>query len=175
VRFIAIGVPVEQTDKSLKPGELELIARTKDAYVYENPRALPRVMLATEWRKADFDAMIRDGGWPDVDPRRTVLLEDAPAGALSAATGGTARILRYQNTDIEIEADAAGSGFVVLNDVWHPWWRASVDDKSAEILKANVLFRAVAVPPGKHVVRFTFHPFAGAFTELRGIVSGSLR
>ena len=175
VRFIAIGVPVEQIDKLLKPGELELIARTKDAYVYENPRALPRVMLATEWRKADFDAMIRDGGWPDVDPRRTVLLEHAPAGALSAATGGTARILRYQNTDIEIEADAAGSGFVVLNDVWHPWWRASVDDKSAEILKANVLFRAVAVPPGKHVVRFTFHPFAGAFTELKGIVSGSLR
>ena len=34
---------------------------------------------------------------------------------------------------------------------------------------------ASAVPPGKHVVRFTFHPFAGAFTELRGIVSGSLR
>ena len=175
VRFIAIGVPVEQIDKSLKPGELELIARTKDAYVYENPRALPRVMLATEWRKADFDAMIRDGGWPDVDPRRTVLLENAPAGAPSAATGGTARILRYQNTDIEIEADAPGSGFVVLNDVWHPWWRASVDDKSAEILKANVLFRAVAVPPGKHVVRFTFHPFAGAFTELKGMVSGSLR
>ncbi len=96
VRFIAIGVPIEQIDKSLKPGDLDLIARTRDAYVYENPRALPRVMLATEWRKADFDAMIRDGGWPDVDPRRTVLLENAPAGAPDAATGGTARILRYR-------------------------------------------------------------------------------
>ena len=35
VRFIAIGVPIEQIDKSLKPGDLNLIARTKDAYVYE--------------------------------------------------------------------------------------------------------------------------------------------
>jgi hypothetical protein len=175
VRFIAIGVPVEQIDNSLKPGDLDLVARTEDAYIYENPRALPRVMLATEWRKADFDAMIRDGGWPDVDPRRTVLLENAATGAPNAATGGTARILRYRNTDIEIEADALGGGFVVLNDVWHPWWRASVDDKPAEILKANVLFRAVMVPPGRHVVRFTFHPFSGAFAELKGMVSGSPR
>ena len=91
------------------------------------------------------------------------------------AAGGTARILRYHNTDIEIEADAPGGGFVVLNDVWHPWWRASVDGKPAEILKANVLFRAVVVPPGRHVVRFTFHPFAGAIAELKGMVSAARR
>ena len=72
----------------------------------------------------------------------------------------------YRNTEVEIEADAPGGGFVVLNDVWHPWWRATVDGKPAEILKANVLFRAVVVPPGKHAVRFSFHPFAGALAEL---------
>jgi len=175
VRFIAIGEPIEQIDHSLKPGDLEFVARTKDAYVYENPRALPRVLLATQWCKADFAAMTRDGVWPDVDPRRTVLLEDAPAGAPDSAAGGTARILRYGNTDIEIEADAQGGGFVVLNDVWHPWWRASVDGKPAAILKANVLFRAVAVPPGQHVVRFTFHPFSGALAELKGMLSAALR
>jgi hypothetical protein len=117
--------------------------------------------------------MIRDGRWPEVDPRRTVLLENAPAGAPDGAGTGAARILRYQNTDIAIEADAPGGGFVVLNDVWHPWWRATVDDKPADILKANVLFRAVVVPPGKHVVRFTFHPFSGAFAELKSIVSAA--
>jgi hypothetical protein len=173
VRFIAIGAPIEKVDTSLKPQDLDLVLRTKDAYVYENPRALPRVMLATEWRKADFDAMIRDGGWPDVDPRRTVLLENAPQGAPDAAAPGVVRIQRYQNTDIEIEADAPGGGFVVLNDVWHPWWRATVDGTPAEILKANVLFRAVAVPPGKHTVRFTFHPFSGAFAEVKAMLSGA--
>jgi hypothetical protein len=176
VRFIAIGVPIEKIDATLKPEDLDLVLRTKDAYVYENPRALPRVLLATDWRKADFDAMTRDGGWPDVDPRRTVLLENAPAGAPEVgAAAGSARILRYQNTNIAIEADAPGGGFVVLNDVWHPWWWATVDDKPAAILKANVLFRAVAVPPGKHVVRFTFHPFAGAFAELTAMVSAAKR
>lgn len=166
VRFIVLGAPVEEIAPSFKPGDLDFVARTKIAYVYENPRALPRVLLATRWQKADFEALLRDGGWPDVDPRTTVLLERPPADAPAAASGGSVRIVRYQNTDIEIEADAPGGGFVVLNDVWHPWWRASVDGKPAEILKANVLFRAVAVPPGKHTVRFTFHPFAGALAEI---------
>ena len=81
--------------------------------------------------------------------------------------------MRYRNTEIEIEVDAPGGGILVLNDVWHPWWRASVDGKPAEILKANVLFRAVVVPPGKHVVRFSFHPFAGALAELKDKLSGA--
>jgi hypothetical protein len=168
VRFIALGFPIEKLEPSLKPGDINFVARTKDAYVYENPRALPRVMLATEWRRADFDDMLEHGGWPDVDPRRTVLLERRPVNAPASASTGTARILRYQNTNIEIEADAPGGGFVVLNDIWHPWWRASVDGQPSEILKANVLFRAVIVPPGRHVVRFTFHPIAGALAELKG-------
>jgi len=54
----------------------------------------------------------------------------------------------------------------VLNDVWQSWWRADVDGAPVDILKANVLFRAVQVPPGWHVVRFAFHPFEGALDEV---------
>ena len=166
VRFLALGQPIEKLDPSVKSEDLPLVGRTKDAYIYENPRALPRVLLATQWQKADFAAMLRNGGWPDVDYRRTVLLENAPSVVPAGDTSGTVRILRYENTNIEIEADAPSGGFVVLNDVWHPWWRASVDGKPADILKANVLFRAIAVPPGKHVVRFTFEPLSGGWAEL---------
>jgi hypothetical protein len=165
VRFVVSGVPIERIDSSLKPGDLPLIARTNSAYVYENPRALPRVLLASEWRKADFDEMIAQGGWPDVDPRRVVLLEQAPPG-FSSGAGGTARIARYHNTEIVVETDAPSGGILVLNDIWHPWWRATVDGAPAEILKANVLFRAVVVPAGRHTVRFTFHPLAGAWADL---------
>jgi hypothetical protein len=168
VRFIAFGIPVEEIDKGLKPGDLTLVARTRDSYIYENPRALPRVLLATGWQQANFAQMIRDGGWPQFDPRTTVLLERAPASAATPPPGstGTARIVRYANTEVVVEVDAPAGGFLVLNDVWHPWWRATIDGRPAEILKANVLFRAVQVEPGRHTVRFTFHPFAGAFAQV---------
>jgi hypothetical protein len=83
VRFIATGVPVEEIDSSLKPGDLRLIAQTRDAYIYENPRALPRVTLLTDWRIADFDELMKSG-WPAVDPRETVLLKKAPADSRAA-------------------------------------------------------------------------------------------
>jgi hypothetical protein len=167
VRFIATGVPVEQIDSSLKDGDLVFIARTSDAYVYENPRALPRVMLLTDWRLADFKELLRSG-WPGVDPRRTVLLAKAPVGFSRGAAdvGGNARLLRYGNTDVAVETDAPSGGILLLNDVWQPWWRADVDGADTEILKADVIFRAVVVPPGRHTVHFTFHPFTGALAEL---------
>jgi hypothetical protein len=169
LRFIAVGVPIEKIDSSLQPGDLTLIAHTKNAYVYENPRALPRVMLMTGWRTANFKELVAKG-WPaDVDPSRTVLLERAPAGlqtAMVSGGSGTARLARYANTEVDVDVDAPSGGILVLNDVWHPWWRATVDGRPTKILKANVIFRAVVVPAGRHTVRFTFHPFAGAFAEL---------
>jgi hypothetical protein len=168
VRFIAISVPIEQIDRSLKPGDLNFIARTNSAYIYENPRALPRVMMVGRWQVVDFEQLVRAGGWPNVDPRVTVLLERSPDGLAPAAEPvGTAKIVSYRNTEVVIEVENASAGLLVLNDVWHPWWRASVDGLPAAILKANVLFRAVVVPRGKHIVRFSFHPIAGALEQLK--------
>jgi hypothetical protein len=173
VRLIVTGVPVEDIDTSLRSGDLRLIARTEDAYVYENPRAMPRVMVVPDYQIADFADMIRTG-WPDFDPRRTVLLERPPPASPrtaesegSKAVGGSARILRYANTEIDVAVDAPDGGFLVLNDAWHPWWRAEVDGRPAGILKANVVFRAMPVGPGMHRVHFAFEPLRGAWEELK--------
>ena len=168
LRFIATGVPVEQIDKALKPGDLVQIARTADAFVYENPRALPRVLLVTNAQQADFDAILKSGQWPaGFDPRRTVLLDRTPPRLPGGPAGpGTVSIRDYGTTDVILEADAPAGGFVVLNDVWQPWWQVEVDGKPAELLRANVIFRAVQVPPGRSTIRFTFRPFDGLFRAI---------
>jgi hypothetical protein len=174
LRLIATGVPIEQIDKTLKEGDLPLIARTQDAHVYERPGALPRVMMLGDYKVADFNKLITDG-WPaDVDPKKTVLLDREPRAASLTMfeTAGTAQLVRYTNTVVEIAVDSPNGGVVVLNDVWHPWWRATVDGVETDIYRANGIFRAVQVPPGKFTVRFTFEPLRGAWRELRERVRG---
>jgi hypothetical protein len=135
-------------------------------------------MVVPDVRTADFDALLRTG-WPsDIDPRRTVLLEEPALLPLRSGdarpVAGAARILRYGNTTIDIEAEAPDGGFLVLNDAWHPWWRAEVDGEPARILKANVLFRAVPLGPGAHRVHFVFAPLQGAWEEVKEKVAEAM-
>jgi hypothetical protein len=169
LRYIATGVPIEEIDKNIKPGDVNFIARTKDAYVYEYPNALPRVLLPVCALHADFAKMIAEGEWPEIDFREAVLLEESPICHRQAAgqTPATARIVSYENTKVSIEVEAPpGGGWVVLNDVWHPYWFAQVDGAPAPVLRANVLFRAVAVPEGRHQVEFRFEPLKGLWRRL---------
>jgi hypothetical protein len=167
LRLIVTRVPVEDMDRTLKPGDLTLIARTADGYVYENPHALPRVMFATRAEPADFDEILRTGRWPDFDPRRTVLLQGGAQSGGAAEADGSAHLLHYGHTRVSVEAESTTGGWVVLADSWHPWWTAEVDGTPAPVERADVIFRAVRVPPGRHRVDFVFRPFRGALDELR--------
>jgi hypothetical protein len=171
LRFIASGVPITDIDKRLKRGDLTEVARTKDAYVYENPRALPRVLLATKARVANFDEMMKSGAWPAFDPRETALLENVGADAARARRPGTARIEAYENTQVRVAVNAPDGGWLVLNDVWHPWWRVEVDGQPAPLLRANVIFRAVALPPGARQVRFFFDPANGLRASVKALLA----
>lgn len=174
LRWIASSVPIEQIDRNLRGGDLKFVARTDDAYIYENPRALPRAMFVRGWKPADFEHMVTSGEWPEFDPAREVLLESVPEAPHRVHNSGPAQVAikSYANTRVEIEVNSPDDGFVVLNDVWHPWWTASVDGEEVEILKANVLFRAVQVSAGKSTIVYEFKPFSGALAEIRARITG---
>jgi hypothetical protein len=169
LRYIATRVPLTELDPKANADDFPLVGRTQDAFVHENPRALPRVLFASHALQADFDSLIKTGRWPDgFDPRETVLLDrlvnpkeiDARPGPRSV------RIVSYRNTEVVIEATSQNGGFVVLNDSWDDWWRVEVNGAPAEIERANVMFRAVAVPAGTATTRFVYRPFRGALGEV---------
>ena len=67
--------------------------------------------------------------------------------------------------------EAASDALLVLSDLYYPGWRAVVDGRPADILRANYLMRAVAVPAGRHTVGFVYEPAsfkAGIAASLAG-------
>ncbi|MFY0614539.1 MAG: hypothetical protein JXQ99_23615 [Hyphomicrobiaceae bacterium] len=171
LRFIATGDPIEKIDRALAPDTFKLVAQTRKARIYENPSALPRVLFASSAQPADFAELLESGHWPKTDFRSTVLLEPhaMPPQSDTAAQRrpGKIAIRSYRNISVVLDVASPDGGWAVLNDVWHPWWQAEVNGQPRSILKANVIFRAVKVPPGQHTVRFSFRPVAGAWRDLR--------
>jgi hypothetical protein len=166
VRLIVSRYPLERMDKAFDPNDFTFIGRTKDAFIWENPRALPRVMAPGAAQVVDIEKMLTEGNWPGVDFTRTVLLDGEEAGAMLQGPPGQAKIISYRNTEVIIEAQSAQGCYLVLNDIWHPWWSAQVDGEPAPILQANVMFRAVRLGPGTHRVRFSFDPFASLWAQI---------
>lgn len=70
----------------------------------------------------------------------------------------SARILDDKPERVAIEADLDQPGYLVLSDAWYPGWQAEVNGEPAAICRADLLFRAVPLGPGEHLVVFTFRP-----------------
>ena len=122
--------------------------------------ALPRAwMVGAAIRVADSaaaEAAMRDPAW---DARQTVIVEADPETATGPIDApGTARIVAESPLDLEIAVEAPAGGWLVIADMYYPGWEARVDGEPAPVYRANLTFRAVAVPPGAGHVRLTFRP-----------------
>lgn len=97
-------------------------------------------------------------------PPDTIVLDRAPvfpeenAGNQPAVAADTVRIAHYAPERVEVLVTAAAPGVLVLRDTVYPGWRALLNGKPAPLLRADGLFRAVAVPTGMHSVVFEYRP-----------------
>jgi hypothetical protein len=74
------------------------------------------------------------------------------------ATGPRPRIMHYSPQRVEIAAESEQGGTLVLTDLDYPGWQVDVDGRPTEGVVVDGMLRGVAVPPGNHVVNWTFHP-----------------
>jgi hypothetical protein len=90
----------------------------------------------------------------------SVILESPQEVLEGTASTGSAvvSINRYESERVDCEVETDSPGYVVLLDSWYPGWKARVDGREVEVLRANYAFRAVAVSPGAHRLEFFFAP-----------------
>ena len=117
--------------------------------VLENPDALPRTWLVHDARRVEpGDALdlITAG---DVDPRTTALLTGAPP-PLDPDGGGTTQVVGRTTDSLDIAVDASGDALLVVSEIHHPLWRATIDGRPADVVVVDDVLRGVAVPAGRH-------------------------
>jgi hypothetical protein len=80
----------------------------------------------------------------------------APAPPGEAQPGESVTTVSFADERQTYAIEAISPGLLVVADAWYPGWRATVDGRPAEILRANLLYRAVALEPGRHEVTFEY-------------------
>jgi hypothetical protein len=124
------------------------------------PEPLPRAYAVGGVRVADGIPGLAALIDPAFDPRREIVLPEGRPVAAPEGFHGEARILRETADRVQLEAELSADGYVVLVDGHDPGWRVRVDGRPAPLLRANVAFRAVAVPAGRHAVDMVYRPTA---------------
>jgi membrane protein YfhO len=140
------------------------------APVVLNRGALPRAFVAYDWRpangRADALAKVRAGP-AQVDYAQPVIERvAAPPAAAKPTRPGRVTFQTDGERGMRLAVNAARPGWLVLNDTWYPGWKAEVDGRAQPIQHANVAFRAVRVPEGRHSVTFTYEPTSVRIGEL---------
>jgi hypothetical protein len=86
--------------------------------------------------------------------------------------GGRVELVSYGPNQMELEYEAGRNTLLYLSDTYYPGWRAYVDGRETKIYRANLAFRAIEVPEGRHTVVFRYVPmsvYIGLVLTLLGI------
>ena len=109
---------------------------------------------------------------PNLRPEQTVLLSTEPAcyfpetarmrtepvDPADIDASPLAKIVDYRAERIVVETRSPKPSYLVMSESFDLGWHARVDGKGATILEANLYFRAVPLPAGKHRVELFYLP-----------------
>jgi hypothetical protein len=102
-------------------------------------------------------------GVPDI--RTTALLVSAEKSSSAPSVRSpcpfrpdAVTVVSYGINEIHLAVNTSCPGQFVSSEVMYPGWRATIDGKEVPIDTANLAFRSVFVPEGKHTIVFRYVP-----------------
>ncbi len=90
-------------------------------------------------------------GEPHPWPRGIAFVERPFAPSPARVVG-----VREQPSAIDVDVDAAGRALLVIAVTPHKYWRATIDDAPAPLVRANLGFQAIEVGAGRHHVAMRY-------------------
>lgn len=134
----------------------------KPVYLYRLKETGPRAWLAGRAvAEPDRERTLVRLAAPDFDVARQIVLPAVPSGFGNVDACGGEIIWRTRAPErLDLTATTQQPCILVLSELVYPGWQATVDSVPVPILPADLIFRAVALPPGRHDVSFVFRSTA---------------
>jgi hypothetical protein len=187
LEYLVLDRPLTELPRGIPRPSAHGIYASDAMYIYKLGETAPRAYYVSAVEPVDNEEVLDEHVLPGFDPASEVLIDQASMAdlrggpyaqgarherALKAATPSLSHvaIVTYADNSVEIDVDAPKAGIVVLHDLFYPGWEARVDGHRKPVLRANILFRGVEVPAGRHRVAFSFHPLS--LTNLAAAASG---
>jgi len=148
---------------SILPGRMRFVLYkgmdTIDLYLYRNRTAMPRVFWVDRVLGARDERraleLIRQSDLHDT----AVVLDAAQANAEFPPIGRDAAQLRdFRSGHLVVHIEARQRRFLVISEIWHPGWHASLDGQKLELLRTDLALMGAWIPPGEHRLQIDFEP-----------------
>jgi len=141
-------------------------------HLYRLTESMPRAWVVSQARVIPgLDELLTELIADSFDPTAVVLLESGPnssqLGELDLASEVTSVepqslpgtiSLREEWNSRTIDLVMSHPGYLVLAYTYYPGWRATVDGRLTEVLRANYAFMALPLEPGEHQVMLRYQP-----------------
>ena len=139
-----------------------IVYGTEANNIIVNPAAVGNAWFVKEFAQVSSptEELKRTG---EVDTRNVAVIDNSKFKTqdLKFTFDSTASILLKDFTPphIKYESQTSTDGLAVFSEIYYPQgWHAFIDGKETEILRADYVLRALAVPAGKHEIEFKFEP-----------------
>jgi hypothetical protein len=121
----------------------------------------PRASLVYRWVRVAPDRALDAVLGRDSDPRFEVVVERDPSAdgvplSVRRVARGSVGYQEIAPNHVILRVSTTASGLVVVRNAFDSNWRATLNGREAEVLRADYLMQAVAVPPGDHVIELRY-------------------
>ncbi len=123
--------------------------------LFKNEQASPRIHLASQVIAADTPKKQRRAIQSLKDT--TVVASDILNSKKFSTTGVATKIVE-NNQHMLLTVKPANQAFLVVRDTYFPGWEVAIDGEKQTIHLVDGVHRGVIIPPGNHVISFTFFP-----------------
>lgn len=178
--FIGIGrdqngqLPGNLINYKFNEAKFKRVFQDKSAVVLENPNAMDRVYFAKSF-KLVADAQVNDNIISQKFDPRSMTIITKNLNINSVTGNGVAKIINYTPNIVRIQTQTQSEEILVLADQYEEGWHAKIDGNEVLISPANLIFRAVKIPPGNHEIIFNYYPKAfDTGLKISGITLGLL-